>query len=105
MRKQYDNYKSRTDTKGQRIKNDVLFQRRIFEDGAQNPDHTKSDRFFRAMINSIGIKFQEAEGILSESFRYDFNSFLQTAERHVKAGKNFHLQRLRGMAEPHPDAP
>ena len=34
MRQEYDLYKNRTDTEGQMLKNDILFRRKIFEDGA-----------------------------------------------------------------------
>ena len=68
MRREYDEYKSHTEIKGQKMKNDVLFKRRVFEDGAQNPNHTKSDRFFRALINTLGIEFKNQTAIISESF-------------------------------------
>ena len=94
MRREYDGYKIRKDVKGQKLKNDILFKRRVFEDGAQNPNHTKSDRFFRALTNTIEIQFKNQKDIISEDFRYDFDSFLNTLQRYLKRGKSFHLQRI-----------
>lgn len=94
MRKGYDEVKGRADIEGQRKKNNILFKRRVFEDGAQNPNHTKSDRYFRAMINTIGFHLDDQKDILSENFRYDFNSFLAKLKKHLLMSKDAHLQRL-----------
>ena len=94
MRKEHDYYKFHTSIEGQRKKNDLRFKRKIFEDGAQNPDHTKSDSFFRALINSIEIQFQAQNAIIDENFRYDFISFLIRMGRYLQVSKKNHLERL-----------
>ncbi|MCY4643194.1 MAG: hypothetical protein OXB88_01105 [Bacteriovoracales bacterium] len=95
MRKEYDHYKDLEDIKGQKKKNEIFFKRKIFEDGAQNPNFTKPDRFFRALINTIGIEFPKQKSIIDENFRYDFNSFLKKLETHLEYTKRHHLERIK----------
>ena len=94
MRKQYDDFKYLTSIEGQKKKNHIFFQRKIFEDGAQNLDHSRSDRFLRALINTLEIQFQNQDAIIDENFRYDFNSFLRYLSFQLKENKEFHLKRL-----------
>ena len=94
MRKEYDSYKSFTSIEGQKKKNHIFFQRRIFEDGAQNPDHSRSDRFLRAIINTLEIQFQNQDAIIDENFRYDFDSFLTYLLFQLAHNKEFYLKRL-----------
>ena len=94
MRREYDTYKFRTDNEGKKRKNHVLFRRRVFEDGAQNPDHTRSDRTFRALLITLEIQFQNQDAIIDENFRYDFDSFLTSLEFQLKRHKKLHLERI-----------
>ena len=94
MRKDYDYYKLRQDILGQKRKNDIGFRRKIFEDGAQNPNHTQSDRFFRALTNTLDFQLQQQGAIIDENLRYDFDYFLTTLERYLKHPVAFHRKRL-----------
>ena len=94
MRKDYDYYKMRQDMLGQKRKNDIGFRRKIFEDGAQNPNHTQSDRFFRALTNTLNFQLQQQGAIIDENLRYDFDYFLTTLERYLKHPVAFHRKRL-----------
>lgn len=94
MRKDYDFFKEVSDESGQKKKNGIYFRRQVFEDGAQNTNHTRSDRFFRAILNSMDYAFDEQTGIITEDFRYDYEYVLKSMKYYLKQSKRFHLRRL-----------
>lgn len=94
MRVAYETYKKIEDEKGQKKKNDIYFKRRIYEDGAQNLDRSSSDRFFRALVNTLHKQFKEQGEIISENFRYDYNSFLTSLGNRLKLSPRVHRERL-----------
>ena len=94
MRVAYETYKDGKSLDDQRKKNDIFFRRKIYEDGAQNPDHTASDRFFRALVNTLDRRFREQGDILSEDFRYDYHTFLNSLERRLSLDPEDHRERL-----------
>ena len=59
LRKSYDQYKDRKDIQGKQKANDIYFLRFIVEDGAQDPDHTSSDRFLRANLNTLALNLRK----------------------------------------------
>ncbi len=94
MRKEYDIFKNKESTQDQMRKNTIFFKRKVLEDGAQNPDHTRTDRFFRALLNTIEIQFEKEDAIISENFRYDFESILKQIKLNILKSKTYHLKRL-----------
>ena len=94
LRKKYDTYKNRQDYKGKRKANSIYFLRSILEDGAQNPDHTKSDLYLRANINNVASSL-DYDDLLSENLRYDLISTLDGIQKQLKRGRKIHLSRLK----------
>ncbi len=85
LRVRYDKYKVREDLDGKKKSNEVYFFRKIVQDGAQNVDHKKSDRFLRATIDSIYLSLNVKSDFISEDFRFDLNSALSAIKKHLKA--------------------
>ena len=94
LRKDYDSLLGSTTITDQHKKNDIYFYRKMVEDGAQDPDHKKSDAFFRAGLNSIVVNLKDESGIISEKLRYDLDDEFSRLEKYLKWGKERHLERL-----------
>ncbi|WP_372651254.1 hypothetical protein [Halobacteriovorax sp.] len=84
LRVNYDKHKGSEDIEGKRKSNEIYFFRKIVQDGAQNVNHKKSDRFLRATIDSIYLNLNLKSDFISEDFRYDLNSALRSIKRHLK---------------------
>ena len=93
LRREYDGLKERKDYKGKRKSNSVYFLRTVLEDGAQNPDRSKNDKWFRAYIDNIVLNLLK-EDILSENMRYDISSAFKEVESFLEMDKSWHLARL-----------
>jgi len=94
LRLNYDTYKSRTDIEGKMMANDIYFYRKVVQDGAQDPNHKRSDRFLRATIDTVYLKMNEPSFFISEELRYDFSSVLEGIKRQLKLGSRHQKKRL-----------
>lgn len=94
LRKGYDKVKDLEDEENKRLSNSIYFLRRVLQDGAQDPGNKRSDRFLRANLDNVFLKFQEAGGLISEDLRYDLNSLLNGIERQLKRGRKKIAKRL-----------
>jgi hypothetical protein len=94
-REEYDLFKKRTDVPGKRKANDVYFLRKIYEDGAQNPEGGKSDMYLRTVINSLANAISKRHDFIPEEVRYDLEFLTSALRDHHKRGRNYHLARMK----------
>ncbi len=100
LRMEYDRWKSSTTEDGRRKSNDVYFYRMVVQDGAQDPDHKRSDKFLRSVIDTITIELRKIEtDILSEDLRYDLRTALLLIETQLKRGPKNQLKRFEEWRE------
>ena len=84
LRKKYDEFKERKDVSGKRRANGVFFYRKIVEDGTFNNAGKKSDKYLRALIDSLSIGIDREREILGENMRYDLYDFLHSLDKYLK---------------------
>ncbi|MCK5073947.1 MAG: hypothetical protein KAQ98_11010 [Bacteriovoracaceae bacterium] len=94
LRKEYDNYRGRTDYPGKKRANEIYFLRKILEDGAANKDHDKNDIFFRTTLNTLYINLDKKTDIITEEIRYDTEYILDMTEKYLKMGTKKLMERL-----------
>ncbi|MBI2522155.1 MAG: hypothetical protein HYV97_17180 [Bdellovibrio sp.] len=94
MRGEYDRFKFREDVLGNRFSNRIFFARRIFEDGAPTRNQSKSDMFYRTLINTLHFNLAREQIFLEESNRYDLFSFITISRNILKFGPAENRQRL-----------
>lgn len=74
--------------------NYLYLMRKIYEDGAQDPDNTKSDMMLRAAIDTLYLELKSAQGILSENARFDLKYVLSQIDKQLARGKEAQISRL-----------
>lgn len=74
--------------------NYLYLMRKILEDGAQDPDFTKSDTMLRAAIDTLYLELKNSAGIISENTRYDFKYVLSQIDKQLARGKEAQVNRL-----------
>jgi hypothetical protein len=94
MRKAYDVYRDLKGAKSKQEANSLYFERKIYEDGAQNKDRSKSDKFSRALVNMMYFNLRNEDKIISENIRYDMSSILTNLKIYLNWSKRHHLSRL-----------
>ncbi|WP_417335415.1 hypothetical protein [Halobacteriovorax marinus] len=99
LRVSYDKYKSSEDVVGKRKSNEVYFFRKIVQDGAQDLNHKRSDRFLRATIDSIYLGLNENTDFISEDFRFDLKAALDAIKWHLKGKPKKQFIRLGEWSE------
>jgi hypothetical protein len=94
LRETYDLVKEKRTPEERKRSNEIYFYRKIVQDGALNPDRSKSDKFLRANLDNIIREFKKSEDFISENLRYDINSAFSGLKRILKKGKNYQLRRF-----------
>lgn len=94
LRESYDEVKSKKTAEERKRSNEIYFYRKIVQDGALNPNGTKSDRFLRANLDNIIREFKKSEDLISESLRYDLESAFTGLKRVLSKGKKHQLKRV-----------
>jgi hypothetical protein len=74
--------------------NYIYLLRKLLEDGAQDPDHTKSDLSLRAGIDTLYLSLKEEKDFLSENNRYDLDYVISQFEKQLARGKGAQIDRL-----------
>ena len=95
LRENYDEFKGTKDPKEKERMNEVYFYRKIVQDGAQNPNHSGSDTFLRAAIDTILIRFQNPKDFIQEDLRFDISWVLKGLDRHLSRGVNNQKRRMK----------
>lgn len=100
LRMEYDRWKSSTTEEGRQKSNDVYFYRMVVQDGAQDPDHKRSDKFLRSIIDTISIELNKLDGkILTEDLRYDLRTALSLINTQLMRGPQNQLKRFEEWRE------
>ena len=94
LRITYDKYKKSNDIEGKRKSNEVYFYRKIVQDGAQNLNHKKSDRFLRATLDTIYLNLNRKSDFIEENTRYDLDAALSSIRWHLKSGPKRKVKRM-----------
>lgn len=94
LRETYDLVKEKRTKEERKRSNEIYFYRKIVQDGALNPNRSKSDKFLRANLDNIIREFKKSEDFLSENLRYDINSAFSGLKRILKKGKKYQLKRF-----------
>lgn len=94
LRLTYDNYKGSQDIKEARKANEVYFYRKIVQDGASDPNNTRSDTFMRTTIDTLVLELRKENDFLTENLRYDFDFVLDAIEYQLEKGKKKLVSRL-----------
>lgn len=94
LRETYDLVKEKRTDEERKRSNEIYFYRKIVQDGALNPDRSKSDKFLRANLDNIIREFTINSDLIEENLRYDLNSAFSGLERILKKGKRYQLKRL-----------
>lgn len=100
LRQEYDRWKSSRVPEERLKSNDIYFYRQIVQDGAQDPDHKRSDRFLRALTDSLKLEVQAHQApLLDEDLRYDLASYISMVRTQLQRGKGNQLMRLEEWRE------
>lgn len=100
LRKEYDQWKSATNEEEKNKANDVYFYRQIVQDGAQDPDHRRSDRFLRSLMDTVILALDSmTSDLMEEDIRYDLDTFFSMVEIQLQRGVNNQLRRLEEWRE------
>ena len=99
LRESYDEVKYTQDKQKRLRRNEIYFYRRIVQDGAQNTNGTKNDRFMRAGLDAIYYNLQEKSDFLSEKTHFNIVSGLKIVRRQLSYGLKYHLVRLEEWRE------
>lgn len=75
--------------------NEVFFLRRILEDGALDPNHTRPDKFLRSTIDTISLAIPKMEEFVEERVRYDIDYILRGIKKQLRRGRRAHLRRFK----------
>jgi hypothetical protein len=95
LRESYDEVKGAKTKREKQRANEVYFYRKIVQDGAQNSDHTRSDTFLRANLDTLVIKVDERNTFIPETIRFDLNSAFAGIKRHLEKGPKKQGERLK----------
>ena len=94
LRENYDKSKNGDTVQQNQRMNEIYFYRKIVQDGSQNSNHTGSDSFLRAAIDTISLKLDKSDDFLSEELRFDIQWALNGMEKHFRTGKSKIVERL-----------
>lgn len=87
----YEKFKGQDDTSSA---NDVFFKRQVFEDGALDPDHTRSDLYLRTTLDTIAIQLKQPGDFLSEDVRFDLEWVLGMIKSNLARGMKTQRKRI-----------
>lgn len=88
LRKSNDRMRATAGDEARRKANEIYFYRQIVQDGAQNPDRSRSDSFLRGVLDTITLDLKVSEELLSENLRYDLDFAFSGLRRHLSTYPN-----------------
>jgi hypothetical protein len=100
LRQEFDRWKSSLVPKERLKSNDVYFYRQIVQDGAQDPDHKRSDRFLRSVLDTVYLETdRHVSAFISEDLRYDLNTVFSLSKIQLMRGTQNQLSRMEEWRE------
>lgn len=98
-RERYEVVKDKEGNKYKRIANEIFFFRKIVEDGAFDPDHTRPDRYVRTALDTLYLNIKQEHNFISENVRFDLEWLEKNIENNLARGKSKQLARLKEWRE------
>ncbi len=99
LRENYDEVKGSENPEKKLRANEVYFYRKIVQDGAQNPNRSHSDRFLRAMLDTLTLKMKDNPDFIPEDVRYDLNSAFYGLDKQLRRGPRRQARRFEEWEE------
>lgn len=100
LRHEYDRWKSSKEAQERLKSNDVYFYRQIVQDGAQDPDHKRSDRFLRSVLDTVYLQMdRHIDSMLTEDLRYDLQTIFSLIKIQLLRGNQNQLNRMEEWRE------
>jgi len=94
QREKYEKYKDDKSRVSQQKANKVFFYRKLVEDGAYDPDHTRPDLYVRSALDTLYFSIMKEKNFLSENVRYDLDWIEKRVANIIERGKDIQLKRL-----------
>lgn len=94
-RERYEGVKDKEGIKYEKMANEIFFFRKIVEDGAFDPDHTRPDRYVRATLDTLYLNIKNEKDFISENVRFDLEWIEKNIENNLARGKKQQLARLK----------
>jgi hypothetical protein len=95
LRKRYDEHKKSKNNSLKVKSNSIYFYRKLVQDGSYANGFTRSDRYMRAMIDTIYIRLSIANPFLKEDMRFDIESMFTKLKKHMKRGVHEQVDRMK----------
>ena len=93
-RENYEKVKDKETTYYKKKANEIFFFRKIVEDGAFDPNHTKPDRYVRTALDTLYLNIAKESDFISENVRFDLEWLEKQIEAILNRGKDIQLKRL-----------
>tara|TARA_Y100000768_G_scaffold388753_1_gene386842 strand:- start:5366 stop:6976 length:1611 start_codon:yes stop_codon:yes gene_type:complete len=94
-REEFEKYKYDPEHIDKHKANTTYFFRKIVEDGAHDPNHTRGDKFMRMALDTLYLNIQKEKDFLSEEVRYDYEWIDSSIERMLNRGRAVQLARIK----------
>ena len=94
-RERYENVKDKESLPFRKKANEIFFFRKIVEDGAYDPDHSRPDRYVRTALDTLYKNITNETGFISENVRFDLEWMAKNVEAMLRRGKSVQLSRLK----------
>lgn len=85
LRYQYDDPKNREKLE---LKNKIYFIRKVVEDGAQEANAGRSDKFIRSLISTVYLRLKNQGHVFDDELYYDMGDVLDGLHKQLSYGKD-----------------
>lgn len=96
LRSQYDDPDNR---KKLPLKNKIYFIRKIVEDGAQEKNVGRNDKFFRALVSTVYLRLKNQGDFIDDELYYDMSDLVSGFKKQLKYGKEKLISRQQEWLE------
>jgi len=94
-RSNYEAVKDKLGDKNKTKANSIFFYRKLVEDGAFNPNHTRPDIYTRSTLDTIYFGLKHEKETLSENLRYDLEWVLKRVKVYLAYGVKKQRSRIK----------
>ncbi len=93
LRSSYDEL---LESSNHKLRREVYFKRKIYEDGAISPRTSRKDLFLRSLISTVYLRMKSFNGeFYDEDLRYDIESLIGMYKNTILKKRRFHLSSLK----------
>lgn len=90
----YEKVKDGTSLKDQKAANRIFFYRKIVEDGAYDPNHSRPDLYTRSTLDTLKLTIVKEKSFISENVRHDIEWILRVVKNILNRGYKTQLSRI-----------